>query len=83
MPGEVVHKGHNGTAALDEAAPEIHIFDIGELIVRNIQQPGQFHPVGAMVGNDFTQDYDFPIITDYQIFDDLRHNRGMVVVLGR
>ena len=43
--GEVVHKGHDGTAALDEAAAGVHIGDVGELVVRDVQQPGQLRPV--------------------------------------
>lgn len=58
-----------------------------ELIYKNFSHFSDIKTSGAyssyMGVSDYTQDYDFPIITDYQIFDDLRHNRGMVVVLGR
>ena len=47
MLGEIVHKRYNGAATLDEAAPEFHIGDVGELVVGDIQQPGQLQPVGA------------------------------------
>ena len=40
MTGEIVHEGHNGAAALDEAPPKVHIGDVGELVVGDIQQPG-------------------------------------------
>lgn len=33
MTGEIVHEGHNGAAALDEAPPKVHIGDVGELVV--------------------------------------------------
>lgn len=33
VPGEIVHEGHNGAAALDEAPPKVHIGDVGELVV--------------------------------------------------
>ena len=42
---EVIHKGHDGAAALDEAAAGVHIGNVGELVVRDVQQPGQFRPV--------------------------------------
>ena len=45
MFGEVVHKGHDGAAAFDEAAAGVHVGDVRELVVRDIQQPGQFRPV--------------------------------------
>ena len=43
--GEVIHERHDGVAALDKAAAGLHIGDVGELVVRDIQQPGQFRPV--------------------------------------
>ena len=42
---EVVHEGYDSTATLDEAAAGVHVGDVGELVVRNVQQPGQFCPV--------------------------------------
>ena len=33
MTGEIVHEGHNGAAALDEAPSKVHIGDVGELVV--------------------------------------------------
>ena len=33
MTREIVHEGHNGAAALDEAPPKVHIGDVGELVV--------------------------------------------------
>ena len=45
--GEVVHKRHDGAAALDEAPAEVHVGDVGELVVRNVQQPRQLRPVGG------------------------------------
>lgn len=47
MPGEIVHEGHNGAAALDETPSKVHIGDVGELVVGDVQQPGQFQPVSA------------------------------------
>lgn len=47
MPGEIVHKGNDRTAALDKAATGIHIGDVGELVIRNIKQPCQFRSVGG------------------------------------
>lgn len=40
MTGEIVHEGHNGAAALDESPPKVHIGDVGELVVGDVQQPG-------------------------------------------
>ena len=45
--GEMIHKGDDGTAALDEPPPKVHVGDVGELFIRDIQQTGQLHPVGA------------------------------------
>lgn len=47
MTREIVHEGHNGAAALDETPSKVHIGDVGELVVGDIQQPGQLQPVGA------------------------------------
>ena len=47
MTGEIVHEGHNGAAALDESPPKVHIGDVGELVVGDVQQTGQLQPVGA------------------------------------
>ena len=33
MTGEIVHEGHNGAAALDEATSKVHIGDVRELVV--------------------------------------------------
>ena len=35
--GEMVHKGHNGAAALDEPPAKVHIGDVGELVVRDVE----------------------------------------------
>ena len=35
----------DGAAALDEAAAGVHIGNVGELVVRDVQQPGQLRPV--------------------------------------
>lgn len=57
-----------------------------ELIYKNFSLFSDIKTSGAYSSYigviDDTQDYDFPIITDYQIFDDLRNNRGMLTVLG-
>lgn len=45
--GEAVHKGDDGAAAFDQPAPGVHVGDIGELIVGDIQQLGQLRPVGG------------------------------------
>ena len=45
--GEAVHEGHDGAAALDEAASEVHVGDIGELVVRDAQKPRQLDSVRA------------------------------------
>ena len=47
MLREIVHKGHDGAAALDKAPSGLHIGDVGELIVRDIQELGQLRPVGG------------------------------------
>ena len=44
---EAIHEGHDGAAALDEPPPGVHVGDVGELILRDVQQAGQLHPVGA------------------------------------
>ena len=43
--GEVIHERHDGAAALDKAAAGLHIGDVGELVVRDIQQSRQFRPI--------------------------------------
>ena len=45
--GEMVHKGHDGAAALDEPPAKVHIGDVGKLVVRDIEQAGQLCPVCA------------------------------------
>lgn len=47
LTGEIVHEGHNGAAALDEAPSKVHIGDVGELVVGDVQQSGQLQTVGA------------------------------------
>ena len=43
----MVHKGHDGAAALDEPPAEVHIGDVRELVVRDVEQAGQLRPVRA------------------------------------
>lgn len=43
----MVHKGHDGAAALDEPPAKVHIGDVGKLVVRDIEQAGQLCPVCA------------------------------------
>ena len=38
--GPILDTTHNGAAALDEAPSKVHIGDVGELVVGDIQQPG-------------------------------------------
>lgn len=45
--GEMVHKGHDGAAALDEPPAKVHIGDVGKLVVRDIEQSSQLRPVRA------------------------------------
>lgn len=45
MTGKTVHERHDGTAALDEAAAGVYIGDVGELVVRDVQQMRQFLPI--------------------------------------
>lgn len=45
--GEVVHKGDDRTSALDESPAKVHIGDVRELVVRDIQQLGQLLTVGS------------------------------------
>ena len=46
----MVHKGHDGAAALDEPPAKVHIGDVGKLVVRDIEQAGQLRPVcGGLV----------------------------------
>lgn len=45
--GEGVHEWNDGTATLDKSPAKVHIGDVGELVVRDVQQPGQLQPVGA------------------------------------
>ena len=41
----MIHERHDGTAALDEAAAGVYIGDVGELVVRDVQQMRQFLPI--------------------------------------
>ena len=45
--GEVVHKGDDRTTALDESPAKVHIGDVRELVVRDVQQLGQLLTVGT------------------------------------
>ena len=50
---EHIHKRHNGAATLHESTAGIHVGDIGKLVVRNVQQLGQFYPIrGCLVQHD-------------------------------
>ena len=42
---KMIHKRHDGAAALDESSASIHVGDVRELVVRNVQQPRQLHPI--------------------------------------
>lgn len=57
VPRELVDKWHKGAAYLNKSIPCVHIRDIGELQVRNIEKLGKLHPVGAgliQLNNKFT-----------------------------
>ena len=41
----MIHKRHDSASALDEPTPGVHIGDVGELIIRDVQQARQFLPV--------------------------------------
>lgn len=43
----MVHEGDDGAAALDEPPTRVHVGDVGELVVRDVQQLGQLLPVGG------------------------------------
>lgn len=45
--GETVGKRHNAAGAADEAAAGGHVGDVPQLRVRDVQQLGQFLPVGG------------------------------------
>lgn len=42
---EGIHKGHDGTAALDESPARVHVCDVAQLIIRDVQKLGQLRPV--------------------------------------
>lgn len=53
MLRKAVHKGYDGAAALHQSPAKVHVGDVGKLIVRDIQQPGQLDPVrGRLVQHD-------------------------------
>lgn len=45
--GEMIHKGDDGAAALDESPAKVHVGDVGELVVRDVEQAGQLRPIRA------------------------------------
>ena len=50
---EQIQEGYDGAATLDQAPSGIHVGDVAQLIVRNIQQPGQLQPVsGRLIQHD-------------------------------
>lgn len=51
--GEVVQEGDDGAAAFEQPATEVHVADVGQLVVRDVQQLGQLSPVrGRLVEHD-------------------------------
>lgn len=43
--GIIVHERHDCRTTFQESTPEIHIGDVGELVVRNVEELGQFQPI--------------------------------------
>ena len=49
----MIHKRHDSASALNEAPAGVHVGDVGELIIRDVQQVRQFLPIcGRLIQHD-------------------------------
>ena len=82
----MIHKRHDGAAAFDKSTPGVHIGDVGELIIRDVQQACQFLPIrGRLIQHDEkfrVRQHGAGCVGLQQVFDILTDSRAASLVFS-